>query len=142
MRKIRELYRIDDLPIFQNRMHATAEVARACPRGNVRLVEDPYTGLIYNADFDPEVMVYDERYQNEQAVSAIFQEHLESMAAMVGKYLGRERLLEIGCGKGHFLDMLLDCGFDISGVDPTFEGKHPRVVKEYFSPDLELRGMV
>jgi SAM-dependent methyltransferase len=140
MMKTRGLYKVEDLPVFQNRMHKSCDEARACLRGNVRLVENLDTGLIYNADFDPAVMVYDETYQNEQAVSPMFQDHLESMVAVVGDYLGCDRLLEIGCGKGRFLDMLLDRGFDVSGVDPTYEGEHPRVVKEYFSPELGLRG--
>lgn len=140
MTKTRELYKIEDLPVFQNRMHKSCDEARACRRGNVRLVENLDTGLIYNADFDPAVMVYDDAYQNEQAMSPMFQDHLENMADVVGDYLRCNRLLEIGCGKGRFLGMLLDRGFDVSGVDPTYEGEHPRVVKEYFSPELGLRG--
>ncbi len=140
MTRIRDLYRADGLPVFQNRMHDSRDDARACPRGDVRLVEDLETGLIYNADFDPAVMVYDENYQNEQAMSPMFQDHLEQMAAMTSELLGREKLLEIGCGKGRFLDMLAARGFDVSGVDPTFEGDHPRVIKEYFSADLGVRG--
>ena len=135
MTKTRELYKIEGLPVFQNRMHKSREEARACPRGNIRLVENRDTGLIYNADFDPAVMVYDETYQNEQAVSPMFQDHLESMLAIVGDHLGRDSLLEIGCGKGRFLDMLLDRGFEVSGVDPTYEGEHPRVVKEISVPN-------
>lgn len=140
MTQTRELYRIDGLPIFQNRMHDSRDDARACPRGDVRLVEDLDSGLIYNASFDPAVMVYDENYQNEQAMSPMFMDHLEKMARMTGELLGHENLLEIGCGKGRFLDMLLDRGFDVSGVDPTYEGDHPRVIKEYFSSDLGLQG--
>lgn len=140
MTQLRDLYRIGDLPVFQNRMHDSREDARACPRGDVRLVEDLKTGLIYNAAFDPGVMVYDENYQNEQATSPMFMDHLEQMAQMTGELLGQEQLLEIGCGKGRFLDMLIARGYEISGVDPTFEGDHPKVIKEYFSPGLGVRG--
>ncbi len=136
----RELYKIDCLPVFQNRMHESRNDARACPRGDVRLVEDLETGLIYNADFDASVMVYDENYQNEQAASPMFMDHLEEMARMTGEFLGGKQLLEIGCGKGRFLDMLTGRGYEVSGVDPTFEGEHPSVIKEYFDPDLGVRG--
>lgn len=140
MTSTRELYRIAGLPVFQNRMYDSREEARSCPRGDVRLVENLETGLVDNAAFDPRVMIYDENYQNEQATSPMFQEHLEQMAAMSEELLGRTELLEIGCGKGRFLDMLLDRGIDVSGVDPTFEGDHPRVIKEYFSPHLGVHG--
>ncbi len=140
MTHTRELYRIGGLPVFQNRMHDSREDARACQRGDVTLVEDLGTGLIYNADFDPAVMVYDANYQNEQATSPMFMDHLERMADMTGELLGHEQLLEIGCGKGRFLDMLIARGYEVSGLDPTFEGDHPKVIKEYFSPELGLRG--
>ncbi len=140
MNASRELYRIDALPVFQNRMHDSKQDARACPRGDMRLVEDLASGLIYNADFDPSIMVYDEKYQNEQAASPMFQDHLEQMALMTGELLGSDQLVEIGCGKGRFLDMLIERGFDVSGVDPTFEGEHPAVIKEYFSPGLGVHG--
>ena len=78
MTKTRELYKIEGLPIFQNRMHKSRKEARACPRGNIRLVENRDTGLIYNADFDPAVMVYDETYQNEQAVSPATREAMRN----------------------------------------------------------------
>ena len=140
MIKSRELYKVGGLPVFQNRMHESREDARGCEVGDVRLVEDLDTGLIYNAEFEPEVMVYDKNYQNEQAMSPMFVDHLEQMAAMTGELLGTEQLLEIGCGKGRFLDMLNARGFEVSGVDPTFEGDHPNVIKEYFSPGLGVRG--
>ena len=79
MNKAREIYKIDQLPIFQNRMYDSKEDAIACPKGDVRLVEDLETGLVYNATFSPELMDYDRNYQNEQAVSPLFQRHLETV---------------------------------------------------------------
>ena len=79
MNKAREIYKIDQLPIFQNRMYDSKEDAIACPKGDVRLVEDLETGLVYNATFSPELMDYDRNCQNEQAVSPLFQRHLETV---------------------------------------------------------------
>ena len=73
----REIYRVEQLPVFQNRMFRTREDAIACPKGDVVLVQDSQTGLISNRAFDPSLMVYDADYQNEQAVSAIFSTHLD-----------------------------------------------------------------
>ena len=65
----RELYRQEKLPVFQNRMYDSEQDARTCPTGDMVLVEDQATGLIYNAAFDPQLLDYDQHYQNEQALS-------------------------------------------------------------------------
>ena len=135
----RLLYESDAFPIFQNRMYPTAVEARNCPKGDIRVVEDLESGLIYNAAFRPEWMQYDAHYQNEQAVSPIFRNHLEEVAAIVDLTLGRTRIVEIGCGKAYFLELLLTKGFDVTGFDPTYEGNSPRVVKQYFKQGHGIR---
>lgn len=140
----RILYEQDQFPVFQNRMYDTADAARNCARGDVRLVEDLRTGLVYNAAFRPELMTYDAHYQNEQAVSGLFRQHLHEVAGIVARGLGREHLVEVGCGKGHFLETLLADGFDITGFDPAYEGTNPKVRKEYFSEGVirPSRGLI
>ena len=54
---------------FSNRMYETAQSAIDCPKANIYLVHDQDTGLIYNLDFNHELIVYDKHYQNEQAIS-------------------------------------------------------------------------
>ena len=138
--RLRELYFQPDLPTFQNRMYDTAEAARECPKGDVRLVEDLQTGLLRNAAFDASLMDYDPAYQNEQGVSALFRRHMESVADVIETHMGRGGLVEVGCGKGTFLELLLQRGFDVTGFDPAYEGSNPLVRKEYFSEELGLRG--
>lgn len=133
------LYQQEQLPIFQNRMYNTEAEAKACPKGDMQLVEDQLTGLVYNAAFRPELMMYDENYQNEQAVSPLFQEHLESVSRIIDKRMGRDAIVEVGCGKGFFLEMLLDKGFDITGFDPTYEGNNPRIMKHYFEAGVGIK---
>jgi hypothetical protein len=139
MQTIRELYRVEQLPIFQNRMHDTAQDARECPRGNIRLVQNLATGLIYNDDFRPELMTYDEHYQNEQAVSATFRQHLSRVSEIISQAMGRRNLVEVGCGKGYFLEMLCEQGFDVTGFDPSYEGTNPRIMRHYFAPGVGMR---
>lgn len=140
----RVLYRQPEFPIFQNRMYDTAAEAVACPRGDIELVEEPSSGLVFNAAFDPARMVYDRHYQNEQAVSPAFRAHLEEVAGVVERGLGREGLVEVGCGKGYFLELLASRGFDLVGFDPTYEGRNPRIHARYFGPGegLRARGLV
>ncbi len=132
----RTIYRQKNFPVLQNRVYDTAEEARNCPKGNIEIIEDSVTGLIYNAAFQPELMVYDSNYNNEQGVSHHFREHLDQVAQIISTHLGRLNLVEVGCGKGFFLEMLLSYGYDITGFDPTYEGNNSRVLKEYFRPEV------
>jgi len=138
MKREHQLYTVEQLPIFQNRMYDTEAEAKACPKGDVHLVENLETGLIYNASFRPELMVYDSRYQNEQAVSPLFRQHLDSVVKIIKRTMGYDLLVEVGCGKGSFLEILLWAGFNVTGFDPTYEGTNPRVAKEYFGPGVGI----
>ena len=133
------LYQQEQFPIFQNRMYDTEADARACPKGDVQLVEDLLTGLVYNAAFRPELMSYDANYQNEQALSPLFQKHLESVSSIIDRCMGRDSIVEVGCGKGFFLEMLLEKGFDVTGFDPTYEGNNAKVMKHYFEPGVGIK---
>lgn len=141
---MREIYQQFDFPIFQNRMYDNQEEAIHCPKGDIRLVEDSETGFVYNASFRPELMVYDAHYQNEQAHSPSFQAHLREMAKRVELGMGRESLVEVGCGKGYFLELLLNKGFDVTGFDPTYEGNNTRIQRRYFEPGVmyPARGLI
>lgn len=133
------LYRQAALPIFQNRMYATEADAKSCQKGDICLVEDLQTGLVYNAAFDASQMIYDSHYQNEQGISPKFKTHLEQVAGIITRNMGTTALVEVGCGKGLFLEMLLERGVDVMGFDPAYEGSNPRVVREYFGPGVNIR---
>jgi hypothetical protein len=134
------LYEQSAFPIFQNRMYDSADEARSCPRGDIRLVQDDVSGLVYNADFHPELMNYDAAYQNEQAHSPMFKSHLEQVATIVERYLGTEGLVEVGCGKAYFLELLQSRGCSIAGFDPTYEGENPAVQRRYFGDGVTVSG--
>lgn len=137
--QVKILYEIEQLPVFQNRMYDSEEEAINCPKGDIRLVENLETGLVYNEAFRPELMQYDDHYQNEQAVSPLFRAHLETVMQIIANTMGRESIVEVGCGKGFFMEMLLAGGFDVQGFDPTYEGTNSRIIKQYFSPGLGIQ---
>jgi len=139
MNSYREIYRAEQLPVFQNRMFHCEQSARDCTRGDVVLVQSLDTGLVFNQAFRPELLEYDHDYQNEQGLSAAFQRHLDSMAAIVQRHFAGMGLIEVGCGKGTFLERLQSLGFDVTGLDPTYEGSNPRVVRQYFTPETGIR---
>ncbi len=135
----RTLYKAEQLPVFQNRMFDTEGAARSCARGDVELVQDADTGLVLNRAFDLAVMVYDADYQNEQGHSTAFLQHLNSVAQVVQTHFARHTLIEVGCGKGLFLEQLQALGFKITGLDPTYEGTNAAVIRDYFTPETGLR---
>lgn len=129
----RVLFEARGLPATLNRTYATREEALACTRGDLRLVEDPETGLVRNALFDPARVGYDASYRNEQAGSPAFRRHLDEVRGLVGRWMRGRRLVEVGCGKGFFLESLRAEGFDAVGLDPAYEGDRPWVTRAPFS---------
>jgi SAM-dependent methyltransferase len=138
------LYKQEKFPVFQNRMYDTAEDAQACPTGDICLVQNQTTGLIYNDSFRPEIVIYDSAYQNEQGLSASFQAHLGQVLQIVERGLGKLNLVEVGCGKGLFLELLAQNGFEITGFDPTYEGTNPKVRRHFFKKgvDIQAEGLI
>jgi SAM-dependent methyltransferase len=139
MNRYKEIYRAEQFPVFQNRMFKSAEDAINCVKGDILLVQDMETGLIFNHAFQPELMEYNADYQNETAVSPQFCKHLENVVKVIKSHFWGESLIEVGCGKGYFLENLQEIGFKITGLDPTYEGSNPAIIKEYFTPQVGLK---
>lgn len=136
--KHRKLYKMEDLPVFQNKMFSDSEAAKACPKGDMSLVQDMETGLIFNAAFDASLLEYDADYQNEQACSSVFQVHLEDVKGIIQRHFSEKSLIEVGCGKGYFLEFLHEAGYEITGIDPAYEGNNSNVIKARFEASLGL----
>ena len=139
MSRYREIYRAAQLPVFQNRVFHSEQAAKDCAKGDVVLVQDLETGLIFNRAFQPELMEYDADYQNEQAGSTVFQRHLQDVAEIIERHFKAKSLIEVGCGKGYFLEQLQRRDFEITGLDPTYEGTNPAIIKKYFNADIGIR---
>lgn len=131
-------------PFLQNRVYPNKEIAVRCPTGEIEIVEEAETGLIYNRKYNANNLIYDKNYNNEQGYSGKFNDHLEKVAQLIKFYLGKKNLVEVGCGKGLFLEKLLEKGFDIKGYDPAYEGINPRIKKKYFEPGIThpSRGLI
>lgn len=136
----RVLYTQPDFPVFQNRMYDSAQEAADCPRGDIRIVQNGATGLVYNAAFDPDLVHYDSAYQNEQGHSTIFNRHMDTIADLVLETMGDEGLVEVGCGKAVFLDKLRHRGAEITGFDPAYEGSDPTIRKTIFDETVPVTG--
>ena len=132
-----------NVPILMNRLYPTGAAARAAPSGTLRLTRCPHCGFTWNRDFQPELIVYDEAYENDQTFSGVFQAHVERLAADVIAAAGPLRYLEVGCGQGGFLGLVAErAGARLAsaeGFDPAWRGRDgegpfgARIHKSYFS---------
>ena len=110
------------------------EAARNAQTANVKLMLCHHCSFIFNANFDANIMNYDDQYQNEQSHSFYFQSFLDEIIELfLVKNFREKKIVEIGCGKGYFLKKLQKNGFDVTGFDPAYEGDSPYIIKDYFS---------
>ena len=135
-----------DMPVICNQLYPTAEAAQAAPVGDIELVRCPTCGLLWNASFDEARMVYAPGYENALHFSPRFQAFAEDLAAgLVERHgLAGRDVVEIGCGDGYFLDLMVKHGAaTATGFDPSMRGlKTPfterdgvAIVPEYFRSD-------
>lgn len=134
-----ELLRLAGLPVYQNKMFATAAAATDCPRGDLLLVQNGRTGLVYNASFDQNLIAYDDSYQNEQGFSHAFRSHLDAVSDLVDRHFADATIMELGCGKGAFLELLRLRGHDAIGIDPAYEGDAYYIVRARFERGTDIR---
>jgi len=137
---LKSIYQANKLPVFQNVVFDNFSQALNAPTGEVNLMMCEKTGYVFNGAFDENLMDYGIQYQNEQNYSAYFQNYLNNLKNMFKKYhFDKKKIIEIGCGKGYFLNLLKEDGFDIIGFDPAYEGNNPNIFNEYFSDKLNIK---
>jgi Methyltransferase domain/C-methyltransferase C-terminal domain len=134
-----ELFIQNKVPLFQNKVFLTEDDAKKSPFGQVRLVQSSHTGFVFNQAFDDTLMVYDVNYHNEQTNSSVFKKHQESVFGLLKNFgISGKKVAEIGCGKGHFFEIMQENCIDCIGFDPAYEGANPAIVKDYFSAKYNL----
>lgn len=116
-------YAVAGVPVHCVRLHATRAEAEAAPTGDVVLGWCPACGFLFNAAFDAARLHYDALSEETQGFSATFQAFHRTLAAeLVARHgLHGRHVLEIGCGKGEFLALLVEAGAASGvGYDPAF----------------------
>lgn len=122
----------------------TRDAALAWPRGDIRLGYCPSCGFISNTAFQPELTEYSGRYEETQAFSPTFNGFHKNLARdLVNRHhLKHKDIIEIGCGKGEFLNLLCELGENRGlGYDPGYSEARGRefgssrfeVVRDFFS---------
>lgn len=105
--------------------------------GRMALRRNERNGFMENAAFDAALIRYDEHYQNNQSASAAFHAHMREVVAILRSLRAHGgRVVEVGCGKGDFVEMLQGDGlYQVSGYDNAYEGDNPAIHKRYLSAD-------
>lgn len=102
--------------LFESRAEALAY-----PRGQLRLALCGACGVISNVAFDAALAEYSSRYEETQAYSPRFVRFAQQLARrwVEAHELRGRTVVEIGCGKGEFLEMMLREGVARGvGIDP------------------------
>ena len=104
-----------------------------CLQGPVRLRYNQELGYLENEAFDVSCIDYVEGYENSQAFSSKFLDHMQSVLDLFKEKLpARSKIVEVGCGKGDFLELVQQDGiFEIIGFDASYEGDNPAIEKRY-----------
>jgi SAM-dependent methyltransferase len=143
---VAEVFLLRNVPVICNQLWPDVEAAKSAPLGNVDLVACRACALIWNRAFEPERMVYAPGYENALHFSPKFEAFAEDLAAgLVARHnlVGKD-VVEIGCGDGHMLDMLVKHGARTAvGFDPSMAGKDTpyrkrpgvEIIPEYFRSD-------
>ena len=130
------------VPVLSGVTFANRDEALASPAGRMELVSCPACCHVYNAAFDPTLIDYDTNYDNSLHHSSTFQAYAHDLAVRLAREYPLEcaEIVELGCGKGHFLvDLCRSVGAHGTGYDPSYDGEvsDPRVtfVREFMPWD-------
>ena len=141
---VRLFHEKDNVPVHSVMNIATRKEALNFPRGEIRLGFCSDCGFIFNTAFDLSLMGYSSDCEESQGYSPTFTAFLRKLAEdLVDRYdLRRKKILEIGCGKGEFLELICELGDNRGiGFDPAYvEGRSTvsdkgkvTVIKDYYS---------
>lgn len=122
--QVNGFFTIKAAPIFSLVTVASQEKALAVPRQDIELGFCSDCGFIFNHLFDTGIDYFSLGYEDQQGFSKTFMEYLSRISEeLIEKYrLQGKTLLEIGCGKGDFINLLTKlAGGKGIGIDPAYE---------------------
>lgn len=139
--KIFDFYRFDQIPVHVGFLWESRHAALRAPTGDIVLSFCESCSFIWNRAFDPAKMSYGPGYEVSLHHSPLYQDFLtQQVARLVAQYqLKHKNVMEIGCGTGHFLELLCHVGQSEGiGIDPcapaTYQGPEQlRFLQEAYS---------
>jgi len=138
-----EICELAGMPVHVGRSWPTAESARSCPRGDIRLRFCRECGMLWNSAFDPALVHYDGEYDNSLYFSEVHRKLARRAATrLIEQHAIRgKEIIEIGCGTGEFLTLLCELGNNRGvGFDPSYRpgdavAADVRFVAKLYGPD-------
>jgi len=134
---------IKQVPIYCNILLSNHEEAKHVARNDIILKFCTYCGHIFNSAFNPNHMNYNNDYENALHFSPRFQKYNKVLIKYLIKTynLNNKNIIDIGCGKGHFLTLLCKQGNNRGiGFDPSCSNKQTKnstkqvtFVKDFYS---------
>jgi hypothetical protein len=115
---------VGGIPVASNIVIRDEQEAAGYERGRLELAVCPDCGFIFNHLFDPDLVDYTLPYEESQAFSPTFRAFQDALVSrLTADYsLPGKSVLEIGCGKGAFLEALCThSGARGIGIDPAFQ---------------------
>jgi SAM-dependent methyltransferase len=108
----RSLVTIPQAPVHLHLLQSDRDAAIAVPRGDIQLLFCPDCGHLWNGSFRSELVSYEGIYENSLHFSPKFQEYANNLAVHLVKRfsLYEKDVVEIGSGRGEFLQLLCDLG--------------------------------
>lgn len=122
--EVEELIEIAEMPIYCNVLELSRSKALNIQRGAIHLVFCSHCGHIYNRSFNPELMNYNVSYENSLHYSGTFQTYTQDLAQRLvnNHQLYKKNIIEIGCGKGDFLQEICQFGDNKGfGFDKSYD---------------------
>lgn len=115
------------VPVHQNLVVTDQQAARTVLRGELEMTVCEACGFIFNRAFEPHLLAYGKNYDNTQSCSAYFDSYLDELVQKLVEQrdVRHATIVEVGCGKGHFLRKLVDypnSGNRGIGFDPSYVG--------------------
>jgi len=120
---VQPFYEQDNVPVHSCLLVDERSDALGFPTGSISLGFCTRCGFITNTAFRPAVHQYSERYEETQEFSPRFRQFAGELAEhWISRYgLRHRRVLEIGCGKGSFLELFCELGDNEGlGIDPSY----------------------
>ncbi len=115
---------LKDMPATIGIQWPSAEQAKACSKGDISLTVCLECAFIWNRQFDPGLLDYTQKYDNSLDYSAAFRDYANALCErLIDEYsVRRKTVIDIGCGKGHFLSLICERGKNRGfGFDTSFD---------------------